>query len=367
MNYTKNSKSQAQILLPSQNLNDDIEFFNKIDFKLMQIYPADYPSTAIMSGHNMTIRIERSATCSPGIIHLLTDSPNYLSPGKTKLQAPNGTIIKILPFTNELKTPPTQHKFEVRQLQDKEPWVIGRAGMLYRDLIPDRLGGSIIASHIRIPHGGPVPDMVHYHTVGFQLIFCYKGWVKVVYEDQGPPIILNAGDCVTQPPEIRHRVLESSDNLEVIEIGIPAEHMTSIDHELELPTKVINHQRKFKGQVFCHHVAKDAAWQPWRLNGFNFRETGICEATDGLASVHVAIFTDKGAKPQKSSHNADIMFTFIMAGELELTADDHKPHLLKTGDAFVIPPKMKYELSNISDNTALLEVALPGKFTTTTY
>ena len=52
--------------------------------------------------------------------------------------------------------------------------------------IPDRLGGSaIIASHIRIPEGGPVGDSVHFHRVGFQLIFCYKGWVEVVYEDQG--------------------------------------------------------------------------------------------------------------------------------------------------------------------------------------
>ena len=57
--------------------------------------------------------------------------------------------------------------------------------MLYRDLIPDRLGGSaIVASHIRIQEGGPVGDSVHYHEVGFQLIFCYKGWVEVVYEDQ---------------------------------------------------------------------------------------------------------------------------------------------------------------------------------------
>ena len=70
-----------------------------------------------------------------------------------------------------------------------------------------RLGGSIIASHIRIPDGGPVPDMVHYHTVGFQLIYCYKGWVDVLYEDQGNEMMrLSAGDCVIQPPEIRHRV-----------------------------------------------------------------------------------------------------------------------------------------------------------------
>jgi quercetin dioxygenase-like cupin family protein len=73
--------------------------------------------------------------------------------------------------------------------------------------VPDRLGGAVIASHIRIPDGGPVPDMVHFHKVGFQLIFCINGWVDVVYEDQGGPIRLRAGDCFIQPPEIRHRVL----------------------------------------------------------------------------------------------------------------------------------------------------------------
>ena len=43
--------------------------------------------------------------------------------------------------------------------------------------------------------------------------------MKLVYEDQGEPFILNAGGCATQPPEIRHCVLQASDNLEVIEIG----------------------------------------------------------------------------------------------------------------------------------------------------
>ena len=119
-------------------------------------------------------------------------------------------------------------------MADQAPWVIGRAGMEYRDLIPSRLGGSIIASHIRIPDGGPVPDMVHFHSVGFQLIYCYKGWVDLVYEDQGPPFRLHAGNCVIQPPEIRHRVLFASENIEVIEIGVPAEHVTTIDHALRV-------------------------------------------------------------------------------------------------------------------------------------
>ena len=75
--------------------------------------------------------------------------------------------------------------------------------MYYRDLIPGRYGGRFIASHIRIPAGGPVPDYVHHHSVEFQLIFCVNGWVRVAYEDQGEPMVLNPGDCFLQPPHIR--------------------------------------------------------------------------------------------------------------------------------------------------------------------
>ena len=107
--------------------------------------------------------------------------------------------------------------------------------MRYRDLIPDRWGGSFVASHITIPEGGPVPDYVHFHKVRFQMIFVKSGWVRLVYEDQGDPFVMVAGDCVLQPPEIRHRVLESSPGLEVIEIGCPALHETIADWSLALP------------------------------------------------------------------------------------------------------------------------------------
>ncbi len=245
-------------------------------------------------------------------------------------------------------------------MQDNEPWVIGRAGMLYRDLIPDRLGGSIIASHISIPKGGPVPDMVHYHTLGFQLIFCYRGWVKLVYEDQGQPFILEAGDCVTQPPEIRHRVLEASDNLEVIEVGVPAEHMTTIDHEMELPNKNYQPQREDQGQQFCHHLLTNADWTAGPLPGLEHRDTGISAASKGVASVIVCRPVKDSVEPAQISHNADILFTFIMDGHVDLDAEGYEPQKLKSGDALVIPPHARYGLSNFADDLQLLQVSLPG-------
>ncbi len=364
MSYQNNL---TQVLLPGKDLTKEMDFFTSIGFRLDNIFPSDDPAVAFMSGHGINLRLDKNADVSPPTLHLRTDEPESINNGISDFKSPNGTYIIVHPKTYGLITPPTQHKFEVRQLRDSDPWVIGRAGMQYRDLIPDRLGGSIIASHIRIPDGGPVPDMVHYHTIGFQLIFCYSGWVKLVYEDQGPPFILEAGDCVTQPPEIRHRVLEASDNLEVIEIGVPSDHMTTIDHEMELPTKSYNPDREFQGQQFCHHLVKEAIWKPWRIDGFQFRDTGINEATKSVASVHVAKPVGNGLTPQLSSHNSDILFTFVMRGAMDLAAEDQPTQKLKKGDAFVIPPDLKYQISNCSDGLELLEISLPGDFTTTSY
>ena len=354
---------QAEVRLPTKELREDIPFFTKVlGMRMDMIYPADDPSVAVFSGHGLRVRIDKEAPESPGTLRILTEDVAGFAQGKTELRAPNGTRIEIAPLNEPLQMPKTVHSFVVRRLADQAPWVIGRAGMHYRDLIPDRLGGSIIASHIRIPDGGPVPDMVHYHTVGFQLIFCYRGWVDLVYEDQGEPFRLHAGNCVIQPPQIRHRVLYASDNIEVIEIGVPAEHVTTIDHEMVLPNGPANPERRFEGQRFVHHTADAATWSPFRLPGYQSRDTLISENTQGVAGVHVVRRGD--GDPAWTRHDSDILFTFVMEGHMRLEGEGRDPFELAAGDAFVIPPGMATRYAAPSADVELLEVALPGDFAT---
>lgn len=357
----------AEVCLPSKDLAADLAYYiETLGFRLETIFPADDPSVATLSGHGLRIRLERGTAQTPGVLRLLCRDPERFAGGRRELAAPNGTRILIVAANPPLETPRTEHAFVVRRLKDNTPWVIGRAGMRYRDLIPGRLGGSIIASHIRIPDAGPVPDMVHYHTVGFQLIFCYSGSVRLVYEDQGPPFELCAGDCVIQPPQIRHRVLEACENLQVIEIGVPAEHVTTLDHDMELPTPVLNAHRDFGGQRFCRSEAAKAVWKPWRLQGFEARETGIGAATAGVASVQVA----RVAGPtggQVTSHTSDILFTFVLAGAVTLRGEGQGAHTLGEGDAYVIPPGLKTSLADCSADLQLLEVSLPADFDTRTH
>ena len=353
---------RAEVCLATTDLRADLGFFGStLGMRLDMIYPADDPSVAVYSGHGLRVRLKQGAGVNP-VLRILTDDAGFADGAKI-LTSPGGTQVEVHPLNPPLELPATKHAFVVRRLADQAPWVIGRAGMQYRDLIPSRLGGSIIASHIRIPDGGPVPDMVHFHKVGFQLIFCYRGWVDVVYEDQGPPIRLTAGDCFIQPPEIRHRVLEASDGIEVIEIGVPAEHVTEIDHVMELPTPHLHPDREWQGQKFVFNEVSKAVWTDARLPGFTSRDTTIAANTQGVAGVNV-IRKGQG-DPVWASHDADIHFTFVMEGTMTLEGEDKEPYALAAGDAFVTPPGMQSRYTDPSDDLELLEVALPGVFKTT--
>jgi quercetin dioxygenase-like cupin family protein len=358
------SDMRAEVLLPTTNLARDLAFFTRdLGFRLDMIYPADNPAVIVISGHGLRLRIDAGHVADPGHVRILSDDWRDLAGGRSELTSPGGTLLTLHELNPPLVLPPTQHAFVVRRLADQAPWVIGRAGMAYRDLVPSRLGGAIIASHIRVPDG-KVPDMVHFHKVGFQLIFCVNGWVDVLYEDQGGIRRLTKGDCFIQPPEIRHRVMEAGGDIEVIEIGVPAEHVTEIDHVMTLPTPHLRPDREWDGQRFVHNLAQGAPWQPFRQPGYVCRDTTINANTKGVAGVQV-VHRGQG-RPVPTRHDSDILFGFVMAGEMTLKGEGKDPYRLVRGDAFVTPPGMVTEWADPSEDFELLEVSLPGVFTTST-
>jgi len=357
-------ETRAEIRVPTADLREDLPFYTgTLGMRLDMIYPADNPEIAVVSGHGIRLRIEKGAPESPGTIRLLCEDPDGFAQGKRSLRAPNGMTIEIDELDPPLVLPRTEHAFVVRRLADQAPWVIGRAGMAYRDLVPGRLGGAMIASHIRVPDG-PVADMVHFHKIGFQLIFCVRGWVDVLYEDQGGLRRLHAGDCFIQPPQIRHRVVESGDNIEVVEIGVPAEHVTEIDHSMELPTATERPEREWDGQRFVHNIGQTGEFRPFRIPGFEARDTTINENTKGVASVMVARPVPGAGEMPWTTHSADILFNFVMEGTMTLEGEGKEPYDLSPGDAFVIPPGMATRYRNPSGDLQLLEVTLPGTFDT---
>ena len=351
--------TRAQVVLPCRELDDTLSFFTeRLGFRVDAISPADGPRSATLSGHGLELVLTRDADGAPGTLRLLCDDPDALADGERSLTAPNGTRIELADARRTVVIPPVQQSFELTRRGPDDHWGVGRAGMQYRDLLPSRQGGRFIASHIRIPDGGPVPDYVHFHKIRFQMIFCYRGCVKVVYQDQGEPFVMQAGDCVLQPPEIRHRVLEASPGLEVIEIGSPALHDTMADHTLPLPTGVVDAERDFGGQRFVRHQATLAAWEPWRAPGFECRDLGIARATDGIAGVRVV--RAAGASNEPWTATGELCLHVVLDGAVTLDRVGHAPERLTTGDSVALPAGDRYRLVDPSPDLELLDVTLPA-------
>lgn len=351
-------------MIPCADLDETLSYFTaRLGLRIEAIWPADEPTVAVLSGHGLRLRLDRGFSGPAG--ELRVGIAGAISSTET---APNGTVVVFEPVEPPMVVPDGRVNSLVVSRDNRDAdtgdsdgaWVVGRASMRYRDLVPDRAGGRFIASHIHIPEGGPVPDYVHYHHIRFQLIFVRAGWVKVVYEDQGEPFVMEPGDCVLQPPLIRHRVLESSDDLEVIEIGSPAEHQTLADHDVELPTSVERPERDFGGQRFVRHRAATARWGEWIASGFESRDTGIGAATDGLANVRVVRSSVGGANEGKTvdlTHHDNFLFLFLLEGTASLSADG-ADHLLGAGDAVTVPAGMRARLRSDS-GLEFLEVRLP--------
>lgn len=352
----------VEVVLTVDDLDAALAFYvDQLGFRLDMIMPADAPRVALVSAFGMCLRLQQRAATDVAQAPPITTVVPLPSAVLPAIRVPGQTRIAFGTVSIE---PIHEHFLDaaiavmetpiVKRADGSNEWSAGRAGMQYRDLIPGRVGGFVIASQIRIEQGGPVDDYVHYHKVGLQLIYCRRGWVRVVYEDQGPSFVMQPGDCVLQPPTIRHRVLESSAGLEVIELGIPAEHETRRDHDLTLPTATIDAQRDFGGQRFVRHIASDA---PLKVgDAVAIRDIGIDVATNQMASARVVHLRGASATPASLPMlRRAFRFVFVLDGSVQLLSSSGNPVALATDDACVLASGDHYLLLSAT-NAHVLDI-----------
>ncbi|MDE5440805.1 cupin [Bradyrhizobium sp. CSA207] len=103
-----------------------------------------------------------------------------------------------------------------------------RAYAKYRDLgIADATHGLAQAHVIRLqgPCNPAEVSKLHFHAVDFQMVYVLKGWVKTYMDGQGETL-MKQGSAWTQPPKIKHMILDYSDDVELLEVILPAEFKT---------------------------------------------------------------------------------------------------------------------------------------------
>ena len=100
----------------------------------------------------------------------------------------------------------------------------------YRDLgIEAGTDGDYVAHVIRA-NDEQEADQIHewhVHDCNFQMVYILRGWVTFEYEGVGVRT-LHEGDCINQVPMIKHREIECSKDLELLEIVAPANFGTRV-------------------------------------------------------------------------------------------------------------------------------------------
>jgi mannose-6-phosphate isomerase-like protein (cupin superfamily) len=98
----------------------------------------------------------------------------------------------------------------------------------YRDLgVAEASHGLAQAHVIRLigPCNPAEVSKLHFHDVEFQMVYVLKGWVKTYMEGQGETL-MKQGSSWTQPPRIKHLIMDYSDDVELLEVILPAEFKT---------------------------------------------------------------------------------------------------------------------------------------------
>jgi mannose-6-phosphate isomerase-like protein (cupin superfamily) len=130
-----------------------------------------------------------------------------------------------------LKAAPARRlqKFVVSHLDPKDFKTDGlRNYAQYRDLgVKDATHGLAVAHVVKFigPCDPKVVSKMHLHKAEFQMIYVLKGSMTTEFDGHGVHT-MKAGDSWLQPPSIKHKVLNYSDDCEVLEIVMPGNFKT---------------------------------------------------------------------------------------------------------------------------------------------
>jgi uncharacterized cupin superfamily protein len=118
----------------------------------------------------------------------------------------------------------SQPKMKVVVTSAKQPdYVEGRRSFFrYRDLgVTKASEGWMRAQVMSAITGMTQPTGWHYHVCEGQFVYTLKGFVELEFED-GTNCRLEAGDSCFIPGGMKHNELRTSDDVEVIEVCLPA-------------------------------------------------------------------------------------------------------------------------------------------------
>jgi len=102
-----------------------------------------------------------------------------------------------------------------------------RADAEYRNLGLDQAtNGRIGAKHIRAIKPFEQETGWHWHDMTGHFVYVLKGWISFRFQGVADTVTVHAGGSLCQPAGVPHNVVARSDDLELIEINLPAQFGT---------------------------------------------------------------------------------------------------------------------------------------------
>jgi quercetin dioxygenase-like cupin family protein len=103
-----------------------------------------------------------------------------------------------------------------------------RENFEYRDLgLAASTNGQVGAKHIRAVKPFEAATGWHWHDMTGHFVYVLRGWLKFRFEGVADEIVVKAGACLSQPAGVPHNVVAYSDDLELIEVNLPASYATN--------------------------------------------------------------------------------------------------------------------------------------------
>ena len=104
---------------------------------------------------------------------------------------------------------------------------VPRADVEYRDLgLAAATNGRIGIKHVRAIMPLPAPTGWHWHDMTAHFVFVLKGSLTFRFAGVDGDVVVRAGSGISQPAGVAHNVVARSDDLELLEINVPAHYGT---------------------------------------------------------------------------------------------------------------------------------------------
>jgi mannose-6-phosphate isomerase-like protein (cupin superfamily) len=130
--------------------------------------------------------------------------------------------------TTTLKRPTQGMKLAISTAKDAH-YVPGRRHFFqYRDLgVTEATGGKMRAQVTSAKSAMDRETGWHYHTCDMQFVYILRGWVDLEFAG-GRKARFGAGDSVMIPGGTPHQETATSEDLELVEVSVPAEMGTEV-------------------------------------------------------------------------------------------------------------------------------------------